>query len=255
MVRERKTIPPRARANPPPAFKAVNSSGMTSVAIKGSDCVVVATQKKLKDRLVDPASVTHLFSITKHIGCVMTGPLPDCRAQVIVARREAADFEYKYGYAMPVMHLAKRMADLAQVSTQYAGQRCMAVVMILCAVEDSPEAVGGAQADAIPQLFRVDLAGAFFGMFACAAGVKEMEANSLFEKKLKEVGGGAGISRDSAVQYALEVLMTCLGADVKSSDVEVGVVSRLMPGAPGNAFTVLTDAQVDQALAVVSERD
>jgi 20S proteasome subunit alpha 1 len=172
----------------------------------------------------------------------MTGPLPDCRSQVVRARQEAADFEYKYGYAMPVAHLAKRMADLAQASTQYAGRRCMAVVMILCATEDE----GG------PQLFRVDLAGSYFGMTACAAGVKEMEANSLFEKRLKELGPAAGVSADQAAQLALEVLMTCLGSDIKPADVEVGIVG----GGDGLAgFRVLSDAQVEAHLAGVSERD
>jgi len=222
--------------------KAVNSAGVTSVSVKGGDCVVLASQKKVKDRLVDPSSLTHLFQITPDIGCVMTGPLPDCRSQVVRARQEAADFEYKYGYAIPVSHLAKRMADVAQASTQYAGRRCMAVVMILCSVDDE---LG-------PQLFRVDLAGSFFGMTAASAGVKEMEANSLFEKKLKERAGGAPLSADEAVQLALEVLMTCLGADIKPSDVEVGLV-----GGDGGvkAFRVLADARVEAALASVAERD
>ena len=222
------------------AFKAVNSVGTTSVSVKGGDAVVVATQKKLKDRLVDPASVTHLFAITPFVGCVMTGPLPDCRAQVVRARQEAVDFEYKFGYAMPVAYLAKRMADLAQASTQYAGRRCMAVVMILCAIDD----------EAGPQLFRVDLAGSFFGHAAASAGVKEMEANSLFEKKLKD-RQGAPLSAAEAVQLALEVLSTCLGTDLKPADIEVGVVG----GDKGNAFRVLGEAEVEAALAAVSERD
>lgn len=46
---------------------------MTSVALKGKNVAVVATQKKISEKLIDPSTVTHLFGITKHIGCVMTG--------------------------------------------------------------------------------------------------------------------------------------------------------------------------------------
>ena len=34
------------------AFKAANSDGLTSVAVRGKDCVAVVTQKKVPDRLI-----------------------------------------------------------------------------------------------------------------------------------------------------------------------------------------------------------
>ena len=55
------------------AFKAINSAGITTVGVKSSTAAVVISQKKVPDKLLDPASVTSVYKITKGIGCVMTG--------------------------------------------------------------------------------------------------------------------------------------------------------------------------------------
>ena len=55
------------------AFKAVQSFGMTSIAIKGKDSVVVCAQKKVPDKLIVPDSVTCIHTISDHIGCIMVG--------------------------------------------------------------------------------------------------------------------------------------------------------------------------------------
>ncbi|KAL6048547.1 Proteasome subunit YC7alpha/Y8 (protease yscE subunit 7) [Balamuthia mandrillaris] len=219
------------------AFKAIKSSNLTSIGVRGADSCAVITQKKIPDKLIDPSSVSHLFRITDKIGCVMTGMLPDARAQVQRARMEAAEFEYKYGYDMPVSTLAKRMADIAQVFTQHAYMRPLGVAMILIGIDDEWG----------PQLYKCDPAGSYMGYKACCAGQKEQEATNFLEKKFKN---NPQLDQDKTVKMAINALQTVLGEDFKASDIEVGVVSADQPN-----FRVLSEEEIERQLTDIAERD
>ena len=105
------------------AFKAIANAGYTSVGVAGKDCVVLVTQRKVPDKLVDPKTVSHMFALNAKLGCVMTGLVPDSRAQVERTRMDAADWRYKYGYDIPADMLARRVANTNQVYTQQAAMR------------------------------------------------------------------------------------------------------------------------------------
>ncbi|KAL3138669.1 Polyamine N-acetyltransferase 1 [Trebouxia sp. C0010 RCD-2024] len=220
------------------AFKAVKAAGITSIAVRGKDSVCFVTQKKVTDKLIDPTSVTHMFKITKQIGVLATGQLADARSQVQKARSEAAEFRFKYGYEMPVDFLAKVLADQAQVYTQHAYMRPLAVIPILIGIDEERG----------PQLYKVDPAGYYVGYKATSAGAKDQEAENYLEKKFK---GNPQYSFDEAVQMAITALQSVLSEDFKPSQIEVGVVRDDAQ----KAFRVLTDSEVEEHLTAISERD
>lgn len=131
------------------AFKAVKSTGTTTVAVRGADSVAVVTQKKVPDKLIDPTSVTSLFPITRLVGMAVTGLPADARSIVQTARQNAAEFRFQYGYEVPVDYLAQQLADKAQVYTQYARMRPLGVMPILVGMDEERGA----------QLYKVDPAG------------------------------------------------------------------------------------------------
>lgn len=251
------------------AFKAIQAGGITAVAVRGKDTAVIATHKKLPDKLMDASTVTHMFAITPDIGCVVTGRTPDARAQVQRARSEAAEFKYKYGYPITPDLLAKRLANINQVYTQKAAMRPLGISMILVGLD---EELGWA-----PQVFKLDPAGHYVGYRATASGAKETEAISFLEKQfkrtptaaapeaaLKEAESiGATLSHDGALEMAVNALNTVLATELKPSEMEVGVVGGAAASGHDDAalcdaqrrFTMLTEPEVSAVLERLAERD
>lgn len=241
------SLPARAPSpRPPPplppaeyAFKAVKAPGLTSIGVRGDDCVVLLTQKRVPDKLVDATSVTRLFALSPSVGAVMTGPLPDARAAVSKARAMAGKFEFDHGYACPAGYLARLVADEAQVYTQAAYKRSNASVMILGAVDD----------EAGPQLYKVDPAGHFLGYKAAAAGAKEAEAANLLEKALK-AAPPASLTPAETVRLALGVFQALLATDFRADEIEVAALVG-----KGGRFRVLPADEVEGHLTAMAEKD
>ncbi|ALC42267.1 Prosalpha1 [Drosophila busckii] len=216
-------------------LSSISQENITSVALKSGDCAVVATQKKVTEKNIVPETVTHLFGITKEIGCVMTGRIADARSQVQKARYEAANFRYKYGYEMPVDVLCRRIADINQVYTQNAEMRPLGCSMVLIAYDDE---LG-------PSVYKTDPAGYYCGFRACSVGAKMVEANSYLEKKYKN-----NLSEEKTIQLAITCLSTVLAVDFKPNGIELGVVSKSNP-----QFRILDEKEIEEHLTKIAEKD
>ncbi|KAK8795618.1 hypothetical protein WA158_000275 [Blastocystis sp. Blastoise] len=218
------------------AFNAVKSFGNLAVGIKGKDCVVVLSQKKVTDNTVDMSDVTNLYRITDHIGCLMTGLPADCYAQVGKAREEATEFKFKYGYEIPISVLAKKVADNCQIKTQRAEMRVFGCIMILAGIDDETG----------PAVYKIDPAGNCWSFKGTSGGNKAQEATNYLEKQME---GNKEFSFEETVELGLSTIQTVFGSDISSSDVEVGCVQN------GKYWTVLTRDEIDTHLNHLTERD
>ena len=91
--------------------------------------------------------------------------------------------------------------------------------------------------------------GYYCGFRATSAGVKQTEANTFLEKKVKKKKDQAW-DMDKTVHVALSCLTHILSADFKPSELEIAVVSKDNP-----RFKILNDDEIDTYLTALAEKD
>ncbi|CCF58939.1 hypothetical protein KAFR_0F03430 [Kazachstania africana CBS 2517] len=222
------------------AFKATNQTNINSLAVRGKNCAVVINQKKVPDKLLDPATLSYIFPISRHVGMLANGPIPDARNAALRAKAEAAEFRYKYGYDMPCDALAKRMANLAQIYTQRAYMRPLGVILTFISFD---EELG-------PSIYKTDPAGYFVGYKATATGPKQQEITTSLENYFKKnnVDHLEEESWEKVVEFAITHLIDSLGTEFTKKDLEVGVAVE-------GKFFVLNADEIEERLVAIAEKD
>lgn len=199
--------------------------------------------------MFDPLTVTRLFAITPCIGAVVTGLTADARALVARARQEASEFRYKFGYEITVELLARRLANLNQISTQQAAMRPLGVAITLIGMD-----LVGEGDLTLPRVYKCDPAGFYVGYAATSAGPKATEVANVLEKGISgEDAQGLpyfGQSVEETIECAITTLASVVGQEFKSTDIEVGLVSLDQP-----RFRTLSIPQIDAILTKIAEQD
>ncbi len=218
------------------AFKAVNTFGFTSIAVRGLDSVVVCTQRKVPDKLIIADSVTNMFNITDSIGCVAVGNMNDARSIITWMRHQSSQYKFKLGYEIPVAVLAQRLGHFLQKYSQYAGIRPFCTMITIVGIDEEKG----------PQVFKVDPAGMAMGYRAVATGTKEQQALTQLEKQYKKNEGKWNSKETVAV--AIEVLQTVISSDFKANEIEIGIATKDNP-----RFVKLTEADIEGHLNTIAE--
>lgn len=220
------------------AFKAIKSTNLTSVSLRGKDSAVIVSQKKVGDKLLDPSTVTYVFPLSTTLGCVMNGPIADSRALVGRARSEALEARHQHGYDMPCDALAKRIANINQVYTQRAYMRPLGVAMTVIGFDDERG----------PLVYKVDPAGHYAGYRATAAGQKEQEALNWLTRKLKNKDYCPGDWKE-VVQTGITCLSEVLAVDFRKNDLEIAYVTT------DGVFRKLSPDEIEERLVALAEQD
>ncbi|MEE9585606.1 MAG: archaeal proteasome endopeptidase complex subunit alpha [Nitrososphaerales archaeon] len=144
--------------------------GTLAVGIKSKEGVVLVVEEKSR-KLQSGSMSQKIFQVDDHLGVVAAGYIPDARTQVDQARITAQSNRLVYDEIASVETVARKIADLAQQFTQYAGVRPFGVSLIIAGVDQ-----GGSE------LFLTDPSGTYMSYSAIAIGAGSDQVIEYLEK-------------------------------------------------------------------------
>jgi proteasome alpha subunit len=182
--------------------------GSLAVGIRTSEGVVLAVEEKGR-KLQSGDSAIKMFQIDDHVGVVGAGYIPDARIQVDSARVLAQSNRLIYDEPVDVEAIAKRIADMNQQYTQYAGVRPFGVSLIIAGVDEGSG----------PVVYLTDPTGAYSGFHAIAIGQGSDQVNDYLEKNYS-----SDLNLDAAVTLAIECIYLVSEDKTGTGHIKVAVV-------------------------------
>lgn len=201
--------------------------GTTSLGIRCRDGVLLAADKRLWSKLVEPKSIEKIFQVEEAIGAAASGLVADARVLIDWARSESQSHRIVYGEAIDVKTLARKIGDFQQLYTQFGGVRPFGVSLLIAGVDDKP------------RVFETDPSGALIEYRATAIGAGRTRAMEIFEEEYSEK-----ITREEAIALALKIMNEVTEGKTTDENVEIAFI-----GVKAKEFRMLEKEEIKSYIA------
>ena len=181
--------------------------GTLAVGVRSNEGIVIAVEERTR-KLQTPSVVQKIFEVDTHLGIAAAGYIPDARVQVDQARNIAQSNKLIYDEKIDVESVAKKLADMSQQFTQYAGVRPFGVSLILGGVDQTG-----------PSIFLTDPSGTYLGYDAVAIGAGSDQVNDFLDKKY-----ASEITLDQACVLAIESIYLVSEDKIATNHVKMAVI-------------------------------
>ncbi|KAG0369795.1 Proteasome subunit alpha type-2 [Mortierella sp. AD032] len=222
------------------ALSAVNS-GVTSIGIKATNGIVIATEKKAVSTLIDDSSLEKVAIICSNIGMVYSGMGPDYRVLLNKARKAAQAYKRVYMEEPPTAILVKEIASVMQEFTQSGGVRPFGVSLLIAGFDEKG-----------PMLYQVDPSGSYWPWKATAIGKNMVNAKTFLEKRYNE-----DIELEDAIHTAILTLKEGFEGQMTENTIEIGIITGAVSTKDDGAvilpeFRKLSPSEVKDYLANIA---
>jgi len=185
-------------------MEAISHAG-TALGILASDGIVLAAEKKLTSKLLEPTkSSEKMYMIDDHIAVAVAGITADANILINQARLHAQRYRFAFQEPQPVEQLVQGLCDEKQAYTQYGGLRPFGVSMLYAGWDKTHGY----------QLYQSDPSGNYNGWKATCIGANNQSATSLMKQEYKD----EIIPLTSALSLAIKVLTKTCDATALTPD-------------------------------------
>jgi len=179
--------------------------GSSSIGLVASDGVVIVTDRRIKDKLMIPESMSKIYEIDSHIASTAAGILSDARILVEKAQMLAQQHRVTYDSDIDTESVVKEMANIKQAFTQYGGARPFGIALMFAGINQDDK----------KNLFITDVTGNYFGYKATAIGENDEKIKDILRAEYEE-----GMSVDEGIKLALNTFKKVLGKNFDISKFE-----------------------------------
>lgn len=203
------------------AMKAVEQ-GWTTLGIQIKDGIILASEKKITNKLQIPSSLEKICKISDKIICGYSGILSDARSLIDHARVEAANHWFVFNEEMPMESLALSICELALSFADKDKKK----------KEDEEEKrkisrpfgcallIGGIDKNNQPVLYRNDPSGNYCRFKACCIGAGGENGMLTLSEHYKE-----DMSLQDGIKLAGKVIKENMEQKINRDNVEISYIS------------------------------
>jgi proteasome alpha subunit len=184
--------------------------GSLALGIKSSEGSLLAVEEKIR-KLQTYGLTQKIFQVDDHIGVAAAGYIPDARIQVDQARVVAPQSNrLVYDEPIDTEILARRIADMSQQFTQFAGVRPFGVSLIISGVDRNGS-----------NLYLTDPSGNYVAYDAVAIGAGSEQVMELFEERYDH-----DLKLDNAIILALEAIYQVSEDKVGVKHIKMAIIEK-----------------------------
>lgn len=153
------------------------SNAQTVLGVLTSDGVIMATEKIRHNPLLSRDKNPRISNITKNMGLMICGKIPDGKALLKRAREEAENYRDNFGIEIPPVTLVERLSNYVHAHTIYNAYRVVGCAIVISAYNKVTDKF---------ELYMINNDGVYRGYYGCANGKGREIAKTQVEKIYKE---------------------------------------------------------------------